>query len=218
MPREAILIFLGVIGSLKLLYEFRKIPFIDHTLSTLVALVLIYTPVLHTTLRKIPTSFFEKSLPALARSFFLFVVTTLVVFPPFLLVNHLYQKQILGRGLAILPLPDLFSLLTIQILLVAFPEEFFFRGYLQSILAGRFPKKIRFLRPLGIEATWAIPLASLLFAASHSFITLRWWHFAIFFPSLVFGWLREKTGGLVAPILFHALCNVAVNWINVAYR
>jgi membrane protease YdiL (CAAX protease family) len=31
---------------------------------------------------------------------------------------------------------------------------------------------------------------------------------AVFFPSLVFGWLRARTGGVGAAIAFHALCNL----------
>ncbi|MBI3540840.1 MAG: CPBP family intramembrane metalloprotease [Deltaproteobacteria bacterium] len=93
----------------------------------------------------------------------------------------------------------------VQLFVVALPEEFFFRGYLQTILRRKYRLQV------------AIPIASLLFAFSHSVIALQWWHFAIFFPALVFGWLREKTGGLVAPILFHALSNVAVFWIGSVY-
>jgi membrane protease YdiL (CAAX protease family) len=29
----------------------------------------------------------------------------------------------------------------------------------------------------------------------------------VFFPSLVFGWLRLRTGSLLPGIFFHALCN-----------
>ena len=35
-------------------------------------------------------------------------------------------------------------------------------------------------------------------------------HLAVFFPSLVFGWLRERTGTIVAPTLYHAACNIMV--------
>jgi membrane protease YdiL (CAAX protease family) len=63
-----------------------------------------------------------------------------------------------------------------------------------------------------------VPLTCLIFAASHSIIAFRWWHFAIFFPSLVFGWLRDRTGGLVAPVLFHAASNLAMRHIGQLYR
>jgi hypothetical protein len=30
----------------------------------------------------------------------------------------------------------------------------------------------------------------------------------VFFPALLFGWMREKRGGIGAAVWFHALCNV----------
>ncbi|MFI5301533.1 MAG: type II CAAX prenyl endopeptidase Rce1 family protein, partial [Polyangiales bacterium] len=31
---------------------------------------------------------------------------------------------------------------------------------------------------------------------------------AVFFPSLLFGWMRARTGGIGAGIAFHAACNL----------
>ena len=31
---------------------------------------------------------------------------------------------------------------------------------------------------------------------------------AVFFPALLFGWLRARTGGIGASVVFHALCNL----------
>jgi membrane protease YdiL (CAAX protease family) len=33
---------------------------------------------------------------------------------------------------------------------------------------------------------------------------------AVFFPALLFGWLRARTGGIGASVVFHALCNLYV--------
>ena len=30
----------------------------------------------------------------------------------------------------------------------------------------------------------------------------------VFFPGLLFGWLQARTNALLAPILFHAACNI----------
>jgi membrane protease YdiL (CAAX protease family) len=218
MLREAILIYCGVLGSLKLLHEFRSLPFLNQYLSTIAALTLIYPPVVHVTLRKIPISFFEKNLAAVVSSLFLFVAAALVVMPPFLGLNHLYQRIFFERGLGPLAFDIPYQAILTQLFLVAFPEEFFFRGYLQTVIGRSFHRKIKIFGLKALAVSWAVPITSFLFAASHSFITFQWWHFAIFFPSLVFGWLREKTNGLVAPILFHALCNLLVNWIGMAYR
>ena len=33
---------------------------------------------------------------------------------------------------------------------------------------------------------------------------------AVFFPSLLFGWLRARTGGIGTSVIFHAMCNLFV--------
>ena len=71
MSLEAGLIYLVVLGSLKLLNSFRGHPLVGQYLSTLAALILIYPPVIHATLRRIPISFFEKNLTSVASSLFL---------------------------------------------------------------------------------------------------------------------------------------------------
>lgn len=218
LKKETLLVFCVVLGSIRLLYQLRDISVIGDYLSTFVALLLIYPAVLHVTLRRLPGSFFEKDLRAVGNSLRLFAATSLVIFPLFLFLNHLYQTVLFEVQ------PD-FSLLslslktvTIQVVLVAFPEEFFFRGYLQSIIAHLYPRRFRLFGLKALTVGYAVPITSLIFAASHSFITLRWWHFAIFFPSLIFGWLRERTNGLVAPILFHAASNLLVAAIASVYR
>ena len=212
---ETLLVFGGIVGFLKLLYELRGLsPLLSQFLPALFALVLVYVPLLYLSFRKTQISFFEKGTARILSSIFTFALTSLVIFPPFLLLNHFYQQIVFSQSYHAASLPNIFQLILIQILLVAFPEEFFYRGTLQTLLGLFFKKRIRFL---GTELGWNLPLASLLFAASHSLMTLRWWHFAIFFPSLVFGWLREKTGGLVAPILFHAFSNMVVAWIGASY-
>lgn len=218
---EAALVYLGVLVALKLLYLFRETSFLSSYLSTFVALTLIYPPVIHVALRRIPISFFEKNAPSIVSSFFYFVAAAFAIMPPFLILNHFYQWIFFDRGLSLAFLDFSPQTVLIQTFLIAFPEEFFFRGYLQTLISKaskKFDRKIHLFGSRRFAISWAIPVTSFLFAASHSLITFRWWHFAIFFPSLVFGWLREKTNGLVAPILFHALSNLLVFWIGAVYR
>ena len=40
---------------------------------------------------------------------------------------------------------------------------------------------------------------------------------AVFFPALVFGWLRRRTGGVGAPVVFHAACNVFASALGRGY-
>jgi membrane protease YdiL (CAAX protease family) len=102
----------------------------------------------------------------------------------------------------------------IQVMLIGFPEEFFFRGFLQSHLNKYFQKPIvLFGRPLmllGVPIRWSLLITSFLFACGHPLIEGGIRRMAVFFPSLIFGWLREKTGTIVSSSIFHAVCNITI--------
>jgi uncharacterized protein len=92
----------------------------------------------------------------------------------------------------------------VQLLVVALPEELFYRGWMQTSWAATSPAQRRVLgAPLGAGFLWT----QLLFAAGH-LVVFQAWRLGTFFPGLLFGWLRERTGGLAAPVLAHALSNV----------
>ena len=40
---------------------------------------------------------------------------------------------------------------------------------------------------------------------------------ATFLPGLLFGWVRERTGGLVAPVVVHALSNVFLATLEASF-
>jgi len=89
---------------------------------------------------------------------------------------------------------------------VALPEEFFYRGYLQTRLRDAWPWG-RVV--LGVRLGPAFFLTAALFALGHLAI-FQVWRLGVFFPALLFGFLREKTGTVIGAALFHALCNLAV--------
>ncbi|MHB1847190.1 MAG: myxosortase MrtX [Deltaproteobacteria bacterium] len=93
-----------------------------------------------------------------------------------------------------------------QLLVVALPEELFYRGYLQQRLKLRFGPGV----PLfGIHVGAAFLWTQALFALGH-LVEPYPWRLAVFFPALLFGWLRERTGDLSAGILLHASSNLLV--------
>lgn len=111
-----------------------------------------------------------------------------------------------GLGGFRLRLPDGFVVLLLsQILVVAVPEEVFFRGYLMSRFEERWPSRRRLL---GALVGWPLLLSSVLFAVGHFAVDLAPARLAVFFPALVFGWMRSRSGSIAAGALFHALCNV----------
>lgn len=146
------------------------------------------------------------------------VGTAAVVFPLFALAAHGWQTEVAHlRFVGWAAAPSCTLILT-QLCLVGLPEEFFFRGYLQPTLEEALAADGRGRwRILGTNLGWGWVVASLLFAFAHSAIAYQWWHFAIFFPGLLFGYLRARTGGLTAPICFHATSNLVMDWIARSY-
>ncbi len=102
-----------------------------------------------------------------------------------------------------------------QLLIIALPEESFYRGYLQSRLDQALPQRVRLF---GAQVGPSLVVASVVFALGH-FATIRDpARLAVFFPSLAFGWLRARTGGIGAGIAFHALCNMFSQVLGHGYR
>jgi membrane protease YdiL (CAAX protease family) len=92
-----------------------------------------------------------------------------------------------------------------QLLVIALPEEAFYRGYLQTSLERRLEQKVVIL---GTPVGWGIVITSAVFALGHLLTELSPARLAVFFPSLVFGFLRARTRGIGAGVVFHALCNL----------
>ncbi|RDV39981.1 CPBP family intramembrane metalloprotease [Bradymonadaceae bacterium TMQ3] len=107
-----------------------------------------------------------------------------------------------------------------HLLLVALPEEIFYRGYLQTrlsqILCDAHGQPRRFA---GLSlANW---LTSALFALGHLLVPVGGAiiasRAAVFFPSLIFGWMRERSDSIIAPTIFHACANMMVLIVSIHY-
>jgi membrane protease YdiL (CAAX protease family) len=112
-----------------------------------------------------------------------FIVSVLLLFPYYLLFG--------GHFSSITAYAMIFQLVS-----VAFPEEFFFRGFLQDSMG-------RTLR--------AVLLASLMFSLAHlprALFSGDWTSLLSFFPSLIMGWLYTKTNNVVPATIFHFLANL----------
>jgi membrane protease YdiL (CAAX protease family) len=112
-------------------------------------------------------------------------------------------------------LPDgLATLALVQLLAVALPEELFYRGFVQT--AWRRTAPGRGVTVLGARLGAGFVWTQVLFAAGH-LVVLQPWRLGTFFPGLLFGWLRERTGGLAAPVVFHALSNVFIATLEASF-
>jgi membrane protease YdiL (CAAX protease family) len=102
--------------------------------------------------------------------------------------------------------PMLAEQLATQLLVVALPEEMFFRGYVQTRCTDIFPAT---RRVLGVSLSApALVMQSTLFALMHLIATPSPERLLVWFPGLLFGWLRAWRGGVAAAVLVHAASNL----------
>jgi membrane protease YdiL (CAAX protease family) len=101
-----------------------------------------------------------------------------------------------------------------QMLVIALPEEAFYRGYLMTSLDDAWGTPWTVAKA---KLGWGWIVSSALFAVGHLLTEPHPERLAVFFPALVFGWLRARTGGIGAPALFHALCNVLASTLTRGY-
>jgi hypothetical protein len=92
-----------------------------------------------------------------------------------------------------------------QLFVIALPEEAFYRGYLQSRLDGVWAPRWRVLGAM-LGPGWLLTAA--IFAIGHVATVHAVTRLAVFFPALLFGWLRSRTRGIGASMTFHMMCNV----------
>lgn len=133
----------------------------------------------------------------------------LVVFPPFVAgfwwwhgPHHAWRWSV--------P-PDLAAFALAQVVMVALPEEAFFRGFVQTRLGDVWPAERSFLGA-AVDPR-ALVLQAALFALVHLAAEPRLDKLATFFPGLLFGWLRARRDGIGASVALHALSNVLADFL-----
>ena len=147
-------------------------------------------------------------------------IVALVLVALFLRKNPTYQEQpasahrilfffLIFIALAILsaltlPLGKQVSGFTFGLFTTGFGEEILCRGYFQSRLNRAFGRPFSFY---GVRWGFGVIITAILFGSMHFFhgTGTLWWGLWTIFAGLVFGFLREKTGGIVAPAIAHGL-------------
>ena len=151
------------------------------------------------------------------------ILLMLIAFPPFALgYRYFYACSFFHHALRCLPAhfvlrwpPSIFDEIGGQLVVIALPEEAFFRGYLQTALDRVWPPRWRFLGA-DLGPGWIV--SALIFAVGHVLTRPDPARLAVFFPALIFGWLRRRTGGIGASVLFHASCNLFSAMLGRGYR
>lgn len=231
--KHALVAFAAVGTAVALLVQIDvELPFVGHVGSALVAVLLLYTPVLAAWRRGEDLADYGFALAPLGRGLAVGLGVPLLVFPLFALgyaafhelacasepVRVLVPPGVCARwsgpgdmvdaaGAGGLGIAALVELAVIQLVVVALPEELFFRGFLLRLLESAWPPRRRLL---GGGIGWALVVSALLFAIIHLPKAGDPRTLATFFPGLLFGWMRSATGSILAPVLAHAASNVFI--------
>lgn len=207
------------------------LPAIGHLGSALVAVLFLYVPVYVAWKRKEDLDDYGFHAEPIAKGLVFALAAIAVIFPLFALsyfafyeiacnsalLSHLVPRNMCSHygGLAGLHAPDLTWKLAefclVQLIVVALPEELFFRGFLLGLLEKRFPPKLRIL---GGGIGLALVLSSLAFAVIHLPKDGDPRALATFFPGLLFGWMRSATGSILGSTLVHAGSNILIRFLD----
>ena len=233
-PLAAFAVATGLAAGLAVLGLF--VPLVREYLNVLIAIVFFQTPVIAARRAGRDLDYRDVGLRAdpVALNLAVIGVVVLLTFPAFVAGFFLFYDRVcalptapLARSFA--PLcrhwlgfsrghlhapPDLALLALSQLVVVAIPEELFFRGYLMERLEQVWPPTRRLL---GAKVGWALIVSSALFALGHLVVIPNPQRLAVFFPALLFGWMRARTGSIAAGALYHALCNVLADTLHVSY-
>jgi membrane protease YdiL (CAAX protease family) len=230
--RQATLAFISVVAAVTVLVRLDfEIAYLGHVGSALVAVTLLYTPVIVAWRRNEELATYGLVSAPLGKNLLLGIgVPLFIVFPLFALGYFAFYEVVCGTGLAELAPPGmcarysgfgrlsapvidgaLLQFALIQLIVVALPEELLFRGCLLHLLEQAIPPKRRIL---GGGIGWALLISALMFALIHipKHGDLR--DLATFFPGLLFGWMRSATGSILAPTVAHASSNVLVQVLD----
>lgn len=224
--REALGIFaLATVLCAALFWLGKAIPFVQKNLGGLVALVFLVLPIQLLDRRRIPLSRYAITWRPLGRGLAWGLGTTVVILGLFMVAYCLYFEAVCDGGYDLLgPLgrrcekyvggihhvslrypPDFWQQVLGQIIVVAIPEELFYRGYLLGRLEEALPASRRLWgAPLG----WPLLIQAGLFGLGHFLVDLNPLRLGVAIPALLFGFLRGASGSIVAPVIFHASANI----------
>jgi hypothetical protein len=192
-----------------------RVPWLDRNLSLAIAVLFVWLPSAVVWRRGLDAeTYLPLRLQPLGRAIAWAAAAGAVVFPLFAAGFWVLHGVVLHRPFAARLPADFAALALTHLALVALPEEFLFRGYLQRRLDDVFPRR---WRVLGAEVGAAVPVAAALFALVHLAADARPDRIAVFFPALVFGWLRARTGTVWAPALFHGASNIVAAVLEASF-
>ena len=231
--RDALIAWAVVAALVAVLVNINvELPAIGHVGSALVAVVFLYAPVFWAWRRHEDLDDYGFHAQPIKRGLVTAAVAGGIVFPLFViaylafyevachsnLLAHLVPRNLCSSyvGLSRIHAPELDGKLlewcAVQLIVVALPEELFFRGFLLEMLERRFPPKRRIL---GGGVGLALVISAAMFALIH--LPKEGYdprQLATFFPGLLFGWMRSSTRSILASTVTHAGSNILVHLLD----
>jgi uncharacterized protein len=209
------------------------LPAIGHVGSALVAVLFLYGPMVIAWRRGEDLDDYGFHAAPIARGLATAGVAIGLIFPIFCvgyfafyetacgshLLAHLVPKNMCSHygGWAGVHAPaitlEFLKFCAVQLLVVALPEELFFRGCLLKLLEQRFPPKRRIL---GGGIGWALVISAAMFALIHLPKDGDPRALATFFPGLLFGWMRSSTGSILASTVTHGCSNILIRLLDLS--
>jgi membrane protease YdiL (CAAX protease family) len=209
------------------------LPAVGHLGSALVSVLFLYAPMIVLGRRKEDLYDYGFKAAPIKRGLLTALAAIAIIFPIFVvgyfvfyeiachskLLAHLVPRGMCAHygGFKALHAPamswSLAEFCLVQMLVVALPEELFFRGFLLGLLEKRFPPKRRIL---GGGVGLALVLSSLAFAIIHIPKDGDPRVLATFFPGLLFGWMRSATGSILASTITHGASNILIKVLDLA--
>lgn len=216
LVREVFVASLGILVALAIVKHLRPVaPLVAEHAFTIAAGLQLYVPILLIGKRGITRDTLGASLAKWREDLALVAVLAVATTIPYAIGHHLWQTELLHRPFHFRLPDELLTSVLLQIFVVALAEEMFFRGYLQERMARLWPAKRRLLgAPFGA----AILASSAVFALAHFVGEYDPSRLGPFFPSLVFGLLRARTGTIVGAIGYHAFSNILAEVLWASYH
>lgn len=206
-----VLLLLGVVKHLG-----AAIPFIGRHAFTLAAGAQLYVPIFLIGRRGITKASLGLTFARVREDLTAVAVLGLLTAIPYAVGHHFWQTMVFHHAFRFRIPEDFLLDVVTQVLVVALAEEVYFRGYLQERIDRVVPPAR--LRIFGVPFGRAVILTSVVFALAHFVGEYRFDRLGPFFPGLVFGLLRARTGTVIGAVGYHAFCNILSDVLWTSYR
>jgi len=209
-------LFTIIVISILSILSFFYLPFKGVTLPVTILLFL-FVPYIIAKKKEIKIEEFGIKEDEILKDVIVGLGSATVIFPPFWLGTLFFWHFIFNIPIEFkFKLPnDIMKQFIVNLFLVALPEEFFYRGYIQSRIKKYFIlKKMKNIK----ASISAIIITSIFFALSHIITIPSITRLSVFFPSILFGILREIRDSIYPSVILHGLSNIFMNILILSYN